>query len=73
MAVVYFAVPSFSCHLLNVSCAVAILRPILASNSYFSQVAAFSTHYKSYSQYYDYGKNSMTLSPEMLRLEFWQG
>ena len=50
--VVYFAVPSFSCHLLNVSCAVAILSPILASSSYFSQVAAFSIHCESCNQYY---------------------
>lgn len=40
----YFELPSFSCHRLSVSCAVAILSPILASNSYFSHAAAFSIH-----------------------------
>lgn len=51
MTCFYFALPSFSCHLLNVSCAVAILSPILASSSYFSHVAAFSIHCKYSSQF----------------------
>ena len=48
--------PSLSCHLFNVSFAVAILSPILASSSYFSQFAAFSIHCNFFSQYFAFKK-----------------